>query len=415
MQALTYSIEPWRWAACFLAKRVWPGCLLSEFGGLKLAKLMLPELPGDDWVLVKTMIGGICGSDVALVAQAHPPNSILQAYSSQPMILGHEGLGLVDQVGPAVDPAWIGKRVCVEPTLCCKVRGIDPPCGPCQKGRFGACENFDGLGGGSASLPAGTSTGYNSRTGGTCGEFFVAHESQLVAVPDGVSDELASLTDPVACSVHAALRADLSSAKKVLIYGAGVLGLGLIAALRAFGFKGRIEALDRSEYKMDLAGKFGADDFFTLPVAKAERFASIAKRTSGRAHEVRFSGAMLTGGYDVVFDCVGSGQSVDESLKWTGSGGQVILVGTGSGAWDITPVWFTELDVRGAYGRSVETYHGREITSYELVLELMAEGKLPVEAMLTHRFELAEYRKAYSVAMNKAWNRAIKVVFDLRK
>ncbi len=415
MQALTYSIEPIKWAACFLAKRFWPGVLLSPMGGLELAQLPVPELPGDDWVLVKTLIGGICGSDVALVAQAHPPNSILDAYSSHPMILGHEGLGLVEQVGQAVDESWIGRRVCVEPTLCCKVRGIDQPCGPCQKGRFGACENFDGLGGGSAKLPAGTSTGYNSRTGGTCGEFFVAHESQLVHVPDGVSDELASLTDPLACSIHAALRADLSDANKVLIYGAGVLGLGLIAALRAFGFTGRIEALDRNQYQMDLAGKLGADECFTLPSAKAERYACVAKRTSGRAHEVRFGGAMLTGGYDVVFDCVGSGQSVDESCKWTGSGGQVILVGTGSGAWDITPVWFTELDVRGAYGRAIENYHGREISSYELALELMAEGALPVEGMITHRFELAEYRKAYSVSMNKAWNRAIKVVFDFRK
>ena len=415
MKALTYSIEPWKWAACFLAKRFWPGCLLSSIGGLELANLQVPELPGDDWVLIKTLIGGICGSDVALVGQGHPPNSILQAYTSQPMILGHEGLGLVDQVGPAVDQSWIGKRVCVEPTLCCKVRGIDPPCGPCQKGRFGACENFDGLGGGTVALPAGTSTGYNSRTGGTNGEFFVAHESQLVAVPEGVSDELAALTDPVACSAHAALRADLSSAKKVLVYGAGVLGLGLIAALRAFGYLGHIDALDRNEYQMDLAGTFGADECFTLPKSKIKRFDFIAKRTSGRAHEVRFSGAMLTGGYDVVFDCVGSGQSVDESCKWAGSGGQVILVGTGSGAWDITPVWFAELDVRGAYGRGVENYHGRKINSYELVHELMADGKLPVEAMLTHRFELADYRKAYSVAMNKAWNRAIKVVFDFRK
>ncbi len=104
------------------------------------------------------------------------------------MVLGHENLAVVEEVGPEVDADWVGCRVCVEPTLNCHVRGIDPPCRQCRSGRPGTCENFDASGIGEAALPAGTSIGYNSRTGGSLGEYFVAHRSQLVAVPEELSD-----------------------------------------------------------------------------------------------------------------------------------------------------------------------------------------------------------------------------------
>jgi len=416
MRAITYNIKPLGWGTCRWLRLLWRGCLLTGLNGLKAGEIDKPELPGDDWVLVETLLGGICGTDLSLLAQAQPPNSILQAFSSMPMVLGHENVAVVREVGPSVDDSWVGRRVCVEPTLGCGARGIDPPCQSCRDGRFGTCEHFSGDLEGRYSLPAGTSIGYNSRTGGSFGQYFVAHESQLVVVPDGLSDEQAILTDPIACGLHGVLQADLSAVKRVLVYGSGVMGLGIIASLRAVGFDGHIDALDRHEYLGEVVRRFGADDFLRLGSRKRERFARIAERTGGTVQRVRFGNYMLSGGYDMVFDCVGSAGAVNECLKWTRSGGQVLFVGTGhGGSVDLTPVWFTELQIKGVYGRGIEKLNGKAVTTYELVHDLMLTGKLDVEEMVTHKFSPDEYRQAFSAAARKAAHGAIKVVFDFRQ
>jgi len=383
--------------------------------GLSLRDVPPPELPADDWVRVRTLMAGVCGSDLALIAQKQPPNSILQAYSTLPTIFGHENVAVVEHVGPAVDKSWIGKRVCVDPTLCCQVRGIEPPCRRCAAGQYGACENFAADGQGRAGLPPGTSIGYCGRTGGAYSEYFVAHESQLYPVPDELSDEQAVLTDPIACSLHAVLRVDLSQARHVLVYGAGVLGLGVIAALRAVGYQGSIDALNRSSYLKDTAESLGANEFLQLPSDRRARFEAVAARTGASVKRARFGNYTLSGGYDVVFDCVGSQRSINESMKWTRSRGQVAMIATGHGGrLDVTPLWFTELTIVGAYGRELESFEGRRVGTYELTHEMMVSGKLPVGKLLTHIFRIEQYKQAFEVGLNKAKYAAIKVAFDLR-
>ena len=415
MRAIFYEVIPLGWGTCNWLRHIWPGCLLTRLNGLSLRDAPLGELPADDWVRVRTLMAGVCGSDLALIAQKQPPNSILQAYSTLPSVFGHENVAVVDHIGPAVDKSWIGKRVCVDPTLCCRVRGIEPPCRRCAAGQYSACENFAADGQGSSGLPPGTSIGYCAGTGGSYSEYFLAHESQLHPVPDELLDEVAVLTDPVACSLHAVLRVDLSQAGHVLVYGAGVLGLGVIAALRAGGYKGEIDALNRTPYLAATAESLGADELLQLPPGKQARFEAIAARTGASVQRARFGNYTLSGGYDVVFDCVGSRHSINESLKWTRSRGQVAIIATGHGGrLDITPLWFTELTVIGAYGRELESYNGRRVSTYELTHEMMVSGKLKVGQLLTHTFRIEQYKRAFEVGLNKAKYEAIKVAFDLR-
>jgi threonine dehydrogenase-like Zn-dependent dehydrogenase len=415
MQAIVYEVNPVGWATCKWLRHFWPGCLFSRLAGLSLRQIEPPSLPADDWVRVRTLLAGICGTDLSLLAQKQPPNSLLQAFSSMPMVLGHEALGEVVEVGPAVDRAWLGRRVCVDPTLACEARGIDPPCPRCREGLYGACQNFGASGLGRSKLPPGTCIGYNSRTGGAFAENFVAHVSQLAAVPEGVPDELAVLTDPLACSLHAVLRLDLSRVRDILIYGAGVLGLGVVAALRTVGYADRIDALDLCEYLGELASALGADEMLHLPPENRARFEIVARRTGGTVQRARFGNYMLSGGYDAVIDCVGSRRSITESLKWTASRGQMVMLATGHGRGaDLTPIWFTELTVLGTYGRQIENWRGRRIGTYQLVHELMAAGKLNVSAMLTHKFPLSQYRRAMETGANKSAHKAVKVAFDMR-
>ncbi|RKY27490.1 MAG: alcohol dehydrogenase, partial [Planctomycetota bacterium] len=159
MKALIYDIKPLGWVTCQWLKHFWPGCLLSELNGFSLRDVPPPELPTRNWVRLRTLLGGICGSDLALVAQKAPPDSLLQAYSSMPMIPGHENVAVVDQLGPGVDSSWLGRRVLVEPTLGCNPRETRPMCECCNEGHFGVCENFSATYGGHAELPPGTSIG----------------------------------------------------------------------------------------------------------------------------------------------------------------------------------------------------------------------------------------------------------------
>ena len=415
MRAVFYSVNPVGWITCKWLKLLWRGCLVSRLNGVSLRDVPPPELPGPDWVRVRTLMGGICGTDLGILAQKQPPNSILQAFASMPMVLGHENVAVVEETGAEVETSWKGRRVCVEPTLNCHVRGIDPPCDRCKVGELGSCESFAADGIGKAKLPPGTSIGYNRRTGGSLGEHFVAHQSQLVPVPDAMPDEPAVLTDPVACALHAVLRADLSQAGRVLVYGAGVLGLSLIASLRAIGYAGRIDAIDRARHVAELAEEMGANEVVSLPAGTRARFEQIASRTHATVQRARFGNYMLSGGYDVAFDCVGSRQSIEESLKWTRAQGQVMMVGTGHGGGvDLTPIWFRELEVTGAYGRQIENFGGRRIGTYRLVHEFMMQGKLDVARLLTHKFPISEYKRAFTVAMNKDRYKAVKVAIDFR-
>lgn len=388
---------------------------MTPLNGLSFRQAPIPELPNDKWVRVKTLMAGICGTDLGLLAQRQPPDSILQAYSSFPAILGHENLGIVEHVGAAVDKSWLGKRVCVDPTLCCQVRGIDPPCDRCDAGLYGACENFGQDGTGTAKLPPGVSLGYNSATGGSFSEYYLAHESQLMPVPDELIDEQAILTDPIGCGLHAVLRIKLEGVRSVLVYGAGVLGLAVISSLRAVGYTGRIDALDNAAYLSTPASSLGANCFLSLPPGRADRFEAIAERTGGVVKRARFGNYTISGGYDAIFDCVGSQGSINESLKWTRPRGQVVIIGTGSGGrLDLTPLWFTELTVMGAYGRQIEQFDRRSISTYRLVHELMVSGRMKLDGLLTHTFELADYRRAFDVGLHKGRHQAIKVAFDLR-
>ncbi len=414
MHCLIYDPHPAGYVACRLLSGAWDGCRTTRLGGLRLEDRDPPPLPGGDWVRVRTLLGGVCGTDTSILGQAPPPDSILEPFGSRPMMLGHENVAVVEQTGPEVDPSWEGTRVCVEPTLGCTARGIDPPCRPCSDGQFGACENFGAAGEGRYALPAGTSIGYNAVTGGSWGEQFVAHVSQLVPVPDQLLDELAVLTDPLACSLHAALRANLDGASQVLVIGPGMLGLGLIACLRSIGYAGRLDAVGVAGYTLGFAKQLGADEAFRLPRGPA-RHDRIARRTGATVHRARFGNRMLSGGYDVIFDCAGTARTFSDALKWTAARGQVVLVATGSGGkMDLTPVWFRELDVRGIYGRAMEQWNGERVGTYELVHRFMCSGKLDAGRLLTHTFPLSDYRRALDAAMHKEQHEAIKVAFDFR-
>lgn len=409
MKALVYQPNAASWAVCkFLGvfrKRVfWSG-----LSGLRYGDVPVPELPGPGWVRLRTILGGICGTDMALILQKNHPASYLAGLTRFPIVLGHENVAVVDEVGAEVEGWRRGDRACVEPALSCVPRGIDPPCRPCSQGRFALCENVAG-----GALPAGTMIGLNAFTGGSWAPYFVAHSSQLHWVPDRIPDEQAVLTDPLACSLHGVLRHIPQMDDRVLVCGAGVIGLGVVACIQALGGKAHVTAITRHRYQSEWLKRLGADEVIRFPQTTSthQRYDLIAARVGGQRVNGRFGNYGLVGGFDVVFDCVGTGASITDSLKFTRARGTTVLLGTSSIALlDTTPMWHKELTVLGSFGRQIEDHNGRRQHTYELLFDLIRRGRLNLDGWLTHTFAPHEYNKAFRTLTSRGRKPVVKAAF----
>ena len=218
MKAICFAAPIPTYLATQVAGRLSDAWLVGPYACTRFADVATPELPNEHWVRIRTRLGGICGSDLAIVGLEASPST--SPFSSFPFVIGHENVGTIDQCGAAVRHFGVGDRVTVNPLLCCEARAITPACAACTAGHHSRCEHFtDGA------LPPGMFIGTTQSLGGSWGEYFVAHESQLVRVADSVSDAAAVMTEPLACCVHAVLGAKPEPEQQALVIGAGTMGL----------------------------------------------------------------------------------------------------------------------------------------------------------------------------------------------
>ncbi len=396
MKAITLDARPARWLFCKAVGRFAPRVFWSRFSNLRRQDVPEPTLPGPRWVKLRTILGGVCGTDLAAIFQRTHPASILRAFTSFPMMLGHENVARVDEVGADVTNWPVGTRVVVEPSLSCGPRGIEPPCGPCSDGLFALCKRFRGGG----DLPAGTMIGLNAATAGSWAPRFLAHESQLHAVPDELTDEDAVLVDPLACSLHAVLRHPPAPGQQVLVQGAGIIGLGVVLALRALGYDQRVVCLARHPHQEERLQAAGADVVIrhTRRTPRQALFDDLAEAFGATRVSSIFGNHALVGGADVVYECVGSGLAISDAMKCAAPRATIVAVGTSQITFvDTTHLWFKELSIVGAYGRQIERWNGRELHTYRIVMDLIAAGKLNVQGLLTHVFPVSEYRRALAL------------------
>ena len=139
----------------------------------------------------------------------------------------------------------------------------------------------------------------------------------------------------------------------------------------------------------------------------------LAEALSARLHRPILGRPLVSGGAAVVYECVGSAASLDTAVRFTREGGTAVMLGLAAipKGIDWTSIWLKELAVHGSYAYGVETWQGRRVRTFQLLLELMAEGKLDLSTLLTHRFSLSEYRKALATATQKSRHHLVKAVF----
>lgn len=380
-----------------LSGAISPGLFLGPHACTKLTHVDAPALPSDRWVRIRTRLGGVCGSDLAIVSLSASPST--SPLSSFPFVLGHENVGDVVEVGAGVRGVKTGQRVVVNPLLACASRGIEPPCSACAAGMPSRCEHFtDGA------LAPGMMIGTTRGLGGSWGESFVAHESQVVPVPDGVSDEAALMTEPFACAVHA-VRADLPAAgERALVIGAGTIGLVTVAALRALSPGTQVTVVARHRFQEEAARKLGAQ-----AVVRGSSYDELARAGGTRLLQPILGPPIGVGGFDRTCVCVTGSSAVANAMRFTRAGGVVTLLGnvTSLPGLDWSPVWLKELTLRGSvtYGH----HGGAGPDAFREALDLIATGRAPLGALVTHTFPLSEVGKALAAASGKKGSGSIKV------
>jgi len=363
-----------------------------------------PALPSDRWVRIRTRLGGICGSDLNVITlKASPATS---PFSSFPFVLGHENVGDVIEVGRAVTAVRVGDRVVANPLLCCEPRGMEPPCAACAGGDHSRCAHFtDGA------LAPGMLIGTTRGTGGSWGEQFVAHESQVIAVPNGMTDESAVMVEPLACSVHAVRASMPRDGARVLIIGAGSIGLVTTAAVAALAPSAGITVLARHEFQGAHAERLGAR---RVVRARGDYVAALAEAGEVRLLQPIIGRPVGTGGgFDRTFVCVGGARAMEDAMRFTRPGGTIVLLGNVStlNGLDWTPLWLKELTVRGSVCYGAHSHGGARQDAFAEAADLIASGRAPVGTLVTSTFALADYRRALDAAMDKGAGKSVKVAF----
>lgn len=383
------------------------GLVTGPLSPLRLVDLPEPVPPGPEWVVIKTLQSGICGSDLAtLTAKGSPYFSPLTSF---PFVLGHELTGEIAQLGPRTGGGWqVGDRVAVEPALSCAVRGIWPPCGPCARGHYPTCEHI-ALG----AIAPGPQTGYCRDTGGGWSAYLVAHPFQLHRLPEGLSADEEILAEPFSCALHAALKSRARPHDQVLIIGAGAIGLLTLAALRLVEPACRVTVVARYPHQEEVARRLGADYIIR---SRADLCEPLCQRFGARAYQPELGRPVVLGGADLTFDCVASSATLDDALRFTRSQGRVMVVGMPAipRHIDWTALWHQELEVVGTYTYCFEDHRGQRVRTFELALEYLRQMRGRLDGLVGARFPLSQYRRALQTALATGQSRVVKTAFDLR-
>ena len=390
---MTVALELYRSVPKYIAARAIgtkiPGMIAGPVASLRLVTREDPEPPANGWARLAPRLSGICGSDLTTISGQS--SFYFTALVSMPFVPGHEVVAdLIDDV----DGLSAGQRVIIDPVLSCVARGVEPPCDPCAAGMHGLCERVTG-----GHVSAGLQTGYCADTGGGWGARMVAHREQLHPVPDDMDDQTAIMVEPMACALHAVRRANVPRHATVLIVGAGTVGLLTLIALKAETEAGQIICVAKHARQAELARRFGATDV----VPPSDAVGAVRRTTRAfRLHPER-SKPFLLGGVDVAFECVGSKDGLDLALRATRAQGRVVLSGMPARA-DLTPAWFRELEVVGAYSGA---------GAFDDATDLAQSAQLG--ALVGASYPLDRWREAIDHALSAGKLGTTKVAFDPRE
>ena len=318
----------------------------SRLSPLQLEDAPDPELPTPEWVRVKPLLSGICGSDLGTLSSENSP--YFSPITSPPFVMGHEVFGEIseDNSGFAA-----GERVVLEPALGCAVRGIDPPCPYCASGRHALCLNVA-----KGDISPGIQTGFCRDTGGGWSQR-IPRRPPFAAPPrtrrpSPTRPPSPSNPSPAPCTP----RSGSAPGDTSLVIGAGSVGLFTVAALRHLTEAGRIICVAKHARQREEALRLGADEV----VHPKETYTTLPKMLGTEAYKPELGKPVVMGGADRVYECVGAPGTMEDAIRLTKPGGEATLVGmpAAKSSLDLTALWYKEISLAGSYAYGAEEYEG---------------------------------------------------------
>jgi len=416
MKALLFEYKLFRLAIARIAAVFSSRGYLTKFGFLRLKNLPYPEIKSHDWVVIKTKYCGICGSDHKQIFLDGNRDNPMTALISWPQILGHEAVGTIESSGKAID-LQKGDRVVLNPWISCVPREIKPVCKACSEGKTTLCRNFT-----KGILSPGIHTGNSRDATGGFAEYLPAHASMAIPIPDHISWDQAILSDPFSVAFHSILKVRPSPGSICAVYGCGNLGLLTIHILKQI-FRGvKIIAIARFTHQAEMARKYGAD--LVIKSSPTQNIVEqIADYVKCDTYYLKKKKPWLIEGADYLFDTVASPETLEIGIRIVKARnnaqnhlkkkyGTIVVTGVSSPKrFEWTPWYFKEIQIIGSNAFGIEEFDGKIEHAYHHYFRFIKEGRVNPVSMITHKFFLSEYKKAFITAHTQDKFNSIKVAF----
>jgi len=325
----------------------------GQTGRIELEERAAPE-PGPGEVLVDVRAVGVCGSDVHYYEHGRIGDFVVE----EPMVLGHESAGVISAVGPGVTGLAVGERVSVEPGV------PDRSCPQCLAGRYNLCPQMRFF----ATPPI----------DGAFAEQVVVHQAFAHPVPDSMSDDAAALLEPLSVGVWACRKGGVGPGSRVLVTGAGPIGLVAVQTALAFGATS-VAVSDVNPARLEMAGALGATE---LVDARSSSVTDIAPP-------------------NILLECSGFPPAITEGIRALDRAGRAVLVGMGGDEipLPLSVVQGRELEVTGTF---------RYANTWPTAIALVAAGRIDLDRLVTGHYGLADAEASLTVGRSDPFS--VKVI-----
>lgn len=322
----------------------------------------IPSL-GDDDVLIKIKMIGICGSDIHVYHGLHP-------FTKYPVTQGHEVSGEVVEVGKNVKSVKPGDKVTIEPQVRCG------KCYPCRHGKYNLCESLKVMG---------------FQTTGAASEYFKAPEINVTKLPDDMDYKKGAMIEPLAVAVHALSRVGDVNGLNISVIGAGPIGNLVAQTAKALG--ANVMLSDISDYRLTLGKETGIEHVYNTK-------------------NIDYNDALIDcfgpDKADVIYDCAGNDITMNSAIRSARKGSTIILVAVYAGMANV------DLAVLNDHELDLNTTMMYRHEDYLKAIELVNDKKINLEALQSNVFPFKDYLKAYEfIDANR--ETSMKVLIDLER
>ncbi|MEZ0536669.1 zinc-binding dehydrogenase [Caldicellulosiruptoraceae bacterium PP1] len=335
--------------------------VMTQPGKIEFIEIPVPEIK-DNQVLIKMMRIGVCGSDIHVYHGKHP-------YTTYPVVQGHEVSGEIVKIGENVTGLFVGDKVTVQPQVVCG------KCYSCIHGNYHICDNLKVMG---------------FQTTGMASEYFAVDAEKVIKLPNDLSFDEGAMIEPLAVAVHAVKKIGDIKDKKILVLGAGPIGNLVAQTAKGIG-AASIMITDVSGYRLEKAKECGIDYCINVNDHNLE-------------NEIKnIFGADKA---DVIFECVGSNQTINQAINVARKGSEIVVVGVYGDKVNVDMGLVQDRELR-LYGTLM---YKKE--DYITAIELVENGKINLKTLITNHFTFKDYLKAYEFIDNMK-DKVMKVMVDI--